>query len=106
MDKSLIGFDRAAVTVTLAYYVMPWRRTATFKLFDGTGHKRQKVEGALAGREPLTLTPHVYGQPLPYPAYEVITVNGVVDIVEHRRMEPVFYMTDDPRVWAQFGPRR
>ncbi len=38
-----------------------------------------------------------------YPAYEVITVNGVTDIVEFRHMEPIFYMTDDPRVWKELG---
>ena len=38
-----------------------------------------------------------------YPAYEAITVKGVVDIVEYRAMEPVFYMTDDPEIWKELG---
>lgn len=38
-----------------------------------------------------------------YPAYEVITVNGITDVIEHRKMEPIFYVTDDPNVWRELG---
>jgi hypothetical protein len=33
-----------------------------------------------------------------YPAYEVVVVNGISEVIEHKRMEPVFYITDDPAV--------
>ena len=33
----------------------------------------------------------------------VATVNGITDIIEFRKMEPVFYMTDDPAVWKELG---
>lgn len=36
-----------------------------------------------------------------YPAYEAVTVNGVTDIIEYRKMEPVFYMTDNPTIWRE-----
>jgi hypothetical protein len=62
-----------------------------------------KGEGNLKGRELETLAE----TSLPgYPSYEAITVNGVADIVEHRRMEPLFYMTDDPNVWTELGVAR
>jgi len=38
-----------------------------------------------------------------YPAYKVITINGITDIVEFRKMEPFIYMTDDPKVWKELG---
>jgi hypothetical protein len=38
-----------------------------------------------------------------YPRYKIVTINGVTDIVELRKMEPVFYMTDDPAVWSELG---
>jgi len=41
-----------------------------------------------------------------YPSYEVITLNGITDIIEHRRMEPIFYVTDDPAVWKELGVGR
>lgn len=43
------------------------------------------------------------GSPKGYPAYIVATINGVADIIEFRRMEPIFYMTDDPAVWKELG---
>jgi hypothetical protein len=104
------GMSRDDVRVTMTYYVMPSQRTATFEMFKKHDGRLSKVTGTLSGSEPLTLVPHVMGEPTPYPAYEVITVNGVVDIVEHRQMEPgdpaLFYMTDDPNIWARFGDRR
>lgn len=42
-------------------------------------------------------------RPFEYPSYRVVTVNGVTDIIEHRAMEPVFYMADDPEVWKKLG---
>jgi len=41
--------------------------------------------------------------PKGYPAYIVATINDVSDIIEFRKMEPVFYMTDDPAVWEELG---
>lgn len=38
-----------------------------------------------------------------YPRYRVVTVNGVTDIIEHRAMEPVFYMVDDPEIRKKLG---
>ena len=38
-----------------------------------------------------------------YPMYEVLTANGITEVVEHRRMEPVFYITDDPEVRRKLG---
>ena len=38
-----------------------------------------------------------------FPKYIMITINGIKDIVEQRKMEPIFYMTDDPSVWKEFG---
>jgi hypothetical protein len=38
-----------------------------------------------------------------YPRYKVVTVNGITDVIELRKMEPVFYMTDDPAVWEELG---
>jgi hypothetical protein len=43
------------------------------------------------------------GFPPGYPSYELITVNGIIEIIEHRKMEAVFYITDDPAVWKELG---
>jgi len=78
------------------YHVKPWGRSATFIMQDG---KRQtRVDGKVKGTEPFQLKNPPPGFPSGYPSYEIITVNGMTDIIEHRRMEPIFYMTDDPAV--------
>jgi hypothetical protein len=38
-----------------------------------------------------------------YPQYFAVTVDGITDIVEHKKMEPIFYMTDDPAIWKELG---
>jgi hypothetical protein len=55
------------------------------------------------GSEPLYLKHPPLGFPAGYPSYEIITVNGITEIIEHRKMEPIFYITDDPAVWKELG---
>ena len=51
--------------------------------------------------EPKHLQSPPSGAPAGYPDYEVLIGNGVVDVIEHRKMEPVFYTTDDPSIWRE-----
>jgi len=51
----------------------------------------------------VQLEPQPEGFPEGYPAYIVITINDITDIIEFRKMEPVFYMTDDPTIWKELG---
>ena len=98
------GMSRRDLSVTMNYYAKPFGRTATFELYDSQKHRLAKVSGSLRGEEPLyTSLSSPHGSPSAYPSYEVITVNGVVDIAEHRRMEPVFYMSDEPAAWRELG---
>jgi hypothetical protein len=43
------------------------------------------------------------GFPEGYPCYKVLKINGITDIIELRKMETFFYMTDDPAVWKELG---
>lgn len=98
--------SRSDVTVTMSYYIRPSGRTATFTLLNTKKQKLAEVKGTQTGLEPLTLKKPRPGFPPGYPSYEIITVNGVTEIVEHRKMEPIFYITDDPAVWAELGVSR
>jgi len=91
------GHTRSEVTVTMDYYVFPTGREAKFKLRDSRGRQLIAKSGASKGLAPLT------SRGSPYPAYEIITVDGVTDVIEHRKMEPVFYVTDDPIVRRELG---
>ena len=76
---------------------------AVFTMFDKQGHKIAKVTGKLKGTSPNQLKNPPQGYPAGYPSYEIITVEGVTDIIEHRKAEPIFYVTDDPNVWKELG---
>ena len=94
---------RANVTVTMDYYIDSSGRTATFTLRDSSGSVISKVTGKQKGLEPLQRRARLPGYPEGYPSYEIITVGGITEIIEHRKMEPIFYVTDDPEVKAEFA---
>ena len=97
------GVPRSAVAVTMDDYLDSSGRWARITFKSTNGKVLLKVKGTMRGLEPL----HVGGEPSPsgaaYPTYEVVTVNGVSDVVEHRSMAPVFYMVDDPALWNALG---
>jgi hypothetical protein len=91
--------SRARVTVRMDYYIPAWgSRGATFKLLGPNADLLAKSSGVVEEHDPKAR--------FSYPAYEVITINGVTDIVKHLKMEPLFYVTDDPSVWAELAPKR
>ena len=95
------GLSRSDVTVKMHYYVKSSGRTATFVLQDGKKQTLAEAKGTLRGLEPLKLKEGRPGSPQGYPSYEIVTVNGVTEIFEHRQMEPIFYITVDPAVLAE-----
>jgi hypothetical protein len=56
------------------------------------------IAAEVVGHEPQTIPPHGPTGRIPYPSYEALTARGLVEIVEHRKMEPIFYVNDDPEV--------
>lgn len=95
------GHTRADISITMSYYIRPSGRDVKFIVQDFQKRTPTKLYGKEKGTEPLHLKNPPPGFTPGYPAYEVITVNGITDIVEHRRMEPIFYLTDDPAVWKE-----
>ena len=97
------GLTRIDVSITMSYYNLPWGNDATFILQDAKRKIWKKVNGKTRGLGPNQLKHPPPGFPPGYPACEVITVNGITEIIEHRKMEPIFYITDDPAVWKELG---
>jgi hypothetical protein len=87
----------------MSYYIWPWGSSATFKWQNAKGETLSKADGKVNGSEPLTLKHPPPGLPPGYPSYEVITVDGKTEGGEHRKQEPIFYITDDPAVWKELG---
>jgi hypothetical protein len=92
---------RANASLTMNYRIAPWR-SAQFILRDNNGHILKKENGKMRCRAPFELENPPLGFPSGYPAYEAITVNGITEIIEHKKMEPMFYVTDDTAVWKQY----
>lgn len=98
------GMGREDVSVTMDTYLFPTEKSI-FKLRDKKGNKLSVVRGKRYGGHlyPKELKNPPPGYPKGYPSYEIIIANGVIDIIEHRKMEPIFYTTDDPAIWKEFG---
>ena len=93
------GHSRADVTVSMSYFTLPNGRIAQLKMSTTRGETISKVTGTLRGLKPSVLPGSHNG----YPSYEVIGVNGMVEVIEHRAMEPIFYVTDDIDVRKALG---
>jgi hypothetical protein len=98
------GLSRSDVSVTMSYFTSPSGRTAKFVLVNvRTKHTLATVDATLMGSEPIQLKKRPEGFPPGYPAYEAITARGITEVIEHRRMEPIFYITDDANVLSELG---
>lgn len=79
------GVDRTDISITLRYYSLRFY-DAKVIMTDREGRTIWRADGKTKCHTSLTS----------YPNYEVVVVNGVTEVVEHKRMEPEFYVTDDP----------
>jgi len=90
----------------MSYYVWPWGSSAIFLVRDKEGRTLEKIHAKERDLGPAQLKNPPPGFPPGYPSYEVITVKGITEVIEHRKMEPVFYVTDDLAVWKELGVRQ
>jgi hypothetical protein len=98
------GTSRSQISVEMTYYVSPFGRTVTFAMKERDGHLISKAKGKVRGDHPIYLGPQPTSDPVrQYPSYEVVTVNGISEVVEHRAMEPIFFVSDDAAVLNQVG---
>jgi hypothetical protein len=96
------GVTRADISLTMSYYILPWGGSARFKLQDKNKQTIEKENGRVRCRNPFQLKNSPKGFSAGYPNYEAITVNDITEIIEHRKMEPIFYVTDSPEVRKQY----
>jgi hypothetical protein len=69
---------------------------------DRSRHTLQSVEGSEGGAQLSAKDPFKDGAPITYPSYTAVTVGNVTEIMEHKKMEPIFSVTDDPAVWKRY----
>lgn len=98
------GLTRAEVTVHETKYldhsVFTLYDTSHSSLWDSRGHELAQVSAVSHGAISLSENENAHGgyDGNPYPLYEVLTVNGITEVLEYKRMEPLFYVSDDPQV--------
>jgi hypothetical protein len=88
------------------YYILPSGRVAKFKLWDSRGNKLAQAKGQQKGLEPLISKNQKTGFPAGYPSYEIVTVDNITEIIEHRYRNNIFYITDDPAIWKELGVKQ
>jgi hypothetical protein len=90
------GVERKDVELTMSYYSKPWGDNASFTL-QNDKHVIQQIDGK------LVCTFSLRGSKSDYPSYAAVVVNGTTELIEHKRMEPIFYVTDDAAVWKYYS---
>ena len=91
--------SRSDIAVQMSYYVKRSGRTSVFTITNSQTNKTKKYHGTSRGLEPI----HLKQSPTGYPLYEVITVDGITEVIEHRKMEPIFYIVDNPVILNELG---
>ncbi len=89
------GMTRKDVTVKLTYYT---GKTARATLFDMHGNDLADVDVSMRGLKPLHIKASGSQSSSAYPSYEILTASGTTEIIEHRKLEPIFYVTDDAEI--------
>jgi hypothetical protein len=104
------GLTRAEVTVHETKYldhsVFRLYDTTQPSLWDSRGRELAQVRAASKGAISMTKKQNAQGgyDGDPYPLYEALTVNGITEVLEYKRMEPGFYVSDDPEIRAKLVP--
>ena len=71
------------------YYTTPWGPDVGFTLKDRNGRVLQQLYGYECQPRYAISSP-----PIKYPNYVAVEVNGEIEMIEHKRMEPLFYVSD------------
>ncbi len=90
------------LSVILTYHL----RTTSVRLEQPSG--RTVLEGtSRCHPDTLTRTNRHGGFDLDsYPHHVIVVIDGVAEVIEHRAMEPLFYVTDDPALTSVLAPYR
>ena len=96
------GLTRGDVSLTMSYYILPGWKFARFVLRDKNGQVIKGEIGNLRCSRAFEPENPPEGSSPGYPAYEAVRIDGITELIDHKKMEPIFYVTDDPAVWKQY----
>lgn len=90
--------NRADITLQMTTYIVPSEKT----IFTLKGKGGRTISEITAHRKGGYLYPKkLASSPDGYPSFEVLIYDGVTDIIEHKKMEPIFYLTSDKDIWRE-----
>ncbi|MEZ5571551.1 MAG: hypothetical protein R3E64_05950 [Halioglobus sp.] len=90
--------QRSDMTVTLDLYSHTSEAVYTLKLKEDGNIFSLKT---ISGHVPYPDWMNVGTYKRRSPGYYAFTIDGITDIIEFRRPEPFFYMSDDPEKWDE-----
>jgi len=98
------GLVRGDLKVTLDYYT---DGSAVFKLYRKDNmFALDKVKGKVRGNKPIRLKNLPLDFPKNYPMYQVITISGITEAIEHRKLQPIFFITDDSKILKELEEKK
>lgn len=97
------GNKRSEVSLTMSYFITPWGPRAKFLLLDSSTSKTISQLTAKLKCEQFHMSPSQQESISGYPVDQAVNVDGIIEIIEHRKMEPIFYLTDDQAVWKRYS---
>jgi hypothetical protein len=102
-----VGVSRSDLKVTMDYYSTFSGGEYVFKFYKKHSFfKLKEVNVNIDAVHEIQLKEHPAGGSSGYPKYYAITVNGITDIIEYRKMEPIFYVSDNLEAWEKLGVKK
>jgi hypothetical protein len=93
------GYNREDVTIRLRYYVPPFDVDDTvFWVESSWWHTLYKATGKTERHPKFYKWARKDWKARRYPSFWVITIDGKTEIIEHKKMEPIFYISKEEEV--------
>jgi hypothetical protein len=92
--------ERKEVFLEMRYYAVPREPKLEF-ILSRNGKRISAMKGTVIAQGKNSKGKEK--KPHEYPSYRVVKVNGVVDVIEHRKAGDIFYLCDDPSIWKALG---
>jgi hypothetical protein len=94
-------YKREDLDVEIYYYTPIFGKTNFVTYLMGPPPERKKLEKKYGvSRWHPGSAKKWYAKTDRYPDFNIVTVDGVVELIEHRYMAPIFHVSDDPELKA------
>lgn len=99
-------YDRKDLTVEIYYYAPWFGKTNLSTILIGPPPTNQKLDKKYGVVEwhPISKNNLDSGTNR-YPSYHIAKVGEIIELVEHKAMEPTFYISDDPELTKSLSQR-